>query len=162
MRKCKEGCEKSNSLQVIYPMVLLGTKLPLVHVVDALHTRVLLPGHQVSHKRTIWLATKARHEGSHQASLVTLMPPPLRSFSNRGGSPRPPHKASSALHTKLKGRRLAGEPPRLRGFGAPCTAWSTRESPHKIGTPCISLSTKPMLILHTLSMCKAFGYSLKH
>jgi hypothetical protein len=78
-----------------------------------------------------------------------------------GGVPRPPHKASSPLPTKPEGRRLAGELPRLRGSGAPCTTWSPRESPHKAGTPCISLSTKPMLIPHTLSMWKAFGYPLK-
>jgi hypothetical protein len=33
---------------MIYPVVLVRTKSSLVHVVEALHTRVLLPGHKVS------------------------------------------------------------------------------------------------------------------
>jgi hypothetical protein len=36
---------------VIYPVVSVGTKPPLVHVVET-HTRVLLTGHQVSPKST--------------------------------------------------------------------------------------------------------------
>jgi hypothetical protein len=36
-------------------------------------------------KSTTWLDTKAHHESTHQAPLVTLMSPPLMSFSTKGG-----------------------------------------------------------------------------
>jgi hypothetical protein len=136
MWKHKGGREEANSWPTIYSMVSVGTKQPLVHVVEALHTRIFLPGHQVSPKRTTWLATKARHEGTCQALLATLMPPPLRSFFTKGrGFPRPPHKVSSPLHTKSEGRRrLPVSHLGPKAFGAPCTSWSTQESPHKVGT----------------------------
>jgi hypothetical protein len=35
---------------MIYPVVSVGTKPPIVHIVEAHHTRVLLLGHQVSPK----------------------------------------------------------------------------------------------------------------
>jgi hypothetical protein len=59
----------------------------------------------VSPKGTTCLATKASHLGTCQAPMVTLMPPALRSFSTKeGGLHVPPHKVSSPLHTKSKGR----------------------------------------------------------
>jgi hypothetical protein len=71
MRKRKETWEEANLWYEIYPVVSVGTKPPLVHVVEALHTRVLLPGHQVSPKSTTWLDTKAL-----QAPLATSMSSP--------------------------------------------------------------------------------------
>jgi hypothetical protein len=64
MQKRKEGWEEANTWHTISLVVSVGTKPPLVHIVEALHTRVLLPGHQVSPKSTTWLATKARYKGT--------------------------------------------------------------------------------------------------
>jgi hypothetical protein len=77
--------EEVNSWHLIYLVILVGTKLPLVHVVETLHTRVLLLGNQVSPKSFTWLVTKVHHEGTRQAPLVTLIPPALRNFSTKGG-----------------------------------------------------------------------------
>jgi hypothetical protein len=76
MRKRKEGWEEANSWHVIYLVVSVGAKPPLVHVVEALTQEYCFPV-----KSTTWLTAKARHLGTCQAPLVTLMPPPLRSFS---------------------------------------------------------------------------------
>jgi hypothetical protein len=118
MWKRKEGWEESHSWHAIYPVVSVGTKPHLIHIVEALHTRVLLLGHQVSPKSTTWPATKARHEGTRQAPLVTLMPPPLRSFSTEGtGSPRPPHKSVlTAPHQVGGSKMITDEPLRPQGF----------------------------------------------
>jgi hypothetical protein len=116
MRKRKEGWEETNSWHVIYLMVSVGTKPPLIHGVEALHTRVLLTGHQVPPKSTTWLATKARHEGPRQAHLITLMSAPLGSFSTKGGDLHASRTKYSPLHTKMEGQRLAGEPLRSQGF----------------------------------------------
>jgi hypothetical protein len=52
-------------------MVSVGTKPPLVHVVEALHTRVLLLGHQ----ELVWLeacqaARPARQQSEPQATKI--------------------------------------------------------------------------------------------
>jgi hypothetical protein len=135
-REHKEGWDEANSRQEIYPVVSVVTKPPLVHIVDALHTRVLLPGHQVSPKSTTWLATKTCQKGTYQAPLFTLMLPPLSSFSTkRRGSPHHPHKVSLPLHTKSKGRRrLMISHLGSKASKTPCKTWS-EESPHKVGTP---------------------------
>jgi hypothetical protein len=117
MRKRKEGWEKSNSWHTIYLVVSVGTKPPLVHVVEELHTRVLLPGHKVSPKSTTWLTTKARHEGTRQAPLVTLMPPPLRSISTKEEGLHAPHTKCPRHSTP--NRRVeddCSEPLRPQGF----------------------------------------------
>jgi hypothetical protein len=93
---------------MIYLMVLVVSKPPLVHVVEALHTKVLLPGHQVSLKSTTRLATKARHEGTHQAHLVTLMSPPLGSISTKGGGL---HVLRTKRHRRSTQRRRVEELP---------------------------------------------------
>jgi hypothetical protein len=64
MRKHKAEWDEANSWHTIYPVVLVGTKPPLIHVVEELHTRVLLHGRQVSPKSTTWLAINIRHEGT--------------------------------------------------------------------------------------------------
>jgi hypothetical protein len=107
MWKRKEIWEEANSWHAIYHVVSVGTKLPLVHIVGELYTRLFLLNHQVSYKSTTWFAIKAHHKGTRQAPLITLMSPSLRGFSTQGGaSPRPSHKASSPLHTKLEDWRL--------------------------------------------------------
>jgi hypothetical protein len=64
------------------------------------------------------------------------------------GSPRPPHKVSSPLHTKPEGRwQLLVSHLGPKASGEPCTPWFTQESPHKIGTTLHSLSSKLSLAL---------------
>jgi hypothetical protein len=54
-----------------------------------------------------------------------------------GGLHIPRIKPSSPLHSKLEGRRFAGEPPRLQRAGTPrYNLWFTQEIAHKAVTPC--------------------------
>jgi hypothetical protein len=79
------------------------------------------------------------------------------------GSPRPPHKVSSPLHTKLEGRwRLPVSHIGPKASGEPCTPWFTQESPHKVGITLHSLSSKLSLALstHTQSICKSIDEQL--
>jgi hypothetical protein len=101
--------EEVNSWHVIYLVILVGTKLPLVHVVETLHTRVLLLGNQVSpksftcHKGSSW-----RHSSSSIGHLDTAC---TKELLHQGrGSTRLLHKVSSLLHTKLEGQRLLRRP----------------------------------------------------
>jgi hypothetical protein len=116
--KRKEGWEETNSRQVIYLVVSVCTKPPLVQRIEELHTRVLLSSHQVSHKSTTWLVTKIQPQRHLPSLLITFMLSPLRSFSTKGGSLHVhPHKDSSPHHTKSDGRRCcwrATKAPRLR------------------------------------------------
>jgi hypothetical protein len=126
-----------------------GTKPSLVHVVEALHTRVLLPGHQVSPKSTTWLATKAHHKGTCQAPLVALMLPPLRTFSTKGGGLHVPctkcHRISKPERRRLLPESHLGS----KASSTLCTTWSTRKSSHKV--LCIQLSFKLSLAPNTLT-----------
>jgi hypothetical protein len=138
MRKHKKRWEEANSWHTIYPVVPTDTKPPLVHVVEALHTKVLLPRHQVSHKSTTWLTTKTHHEGTRQAPLVTLMPPPLRSFSSKGRvSPRPRTKCARHSTPSWRVEDDCRWATRHQGFRRTLyKTWFTQESPHKVDTPC--------------------------
>jgi hypothetical protein len=105
-------------------VVSVGTKAPLVHIVKALHRRVLFPaGHQLSPKSTTWLATKARHKGTRQAPLVTLMLPPLRSFSTKERGLHVPAQSVLAIPHQAGGSKMiAGETLRPQGFR--CTLYN--------------------------------------
>jgi hypothetical protein len=109
-----------------------GTKPSLVHVVEALRTRVLLPGHQVSPKSTTWLATKAHHKGTCQAPLVALMLPPLRTFSTKGGGLHVPRTKCHRLSKPERQRLLPESHLGSKASSTLCTTWSTRKSSHKV------------------------------
>jgi hypothetical protein len=80
------------------------------------------------------------------------------------GSPRPPHKVSSPLHTNQEGRRrLPVSHLGLKAFGEPCTPWFTQESPHKVGTTLHSLSSKLILSLSTSTKhMQVYWWAIKH
>jgi hypothetical protein len=136
MQKSKERLEETNSWHVIYPMVSVGSKPPLVNVVEALTQEYCFPVTKSQEHPLI------RHKGSplrhSPSSLGHHDAASTKELLRLGrGSPRPPHKVSSPLHTKPEGRRrlpVCHVGP--KASGAPCTTWSTQESPHKVGTPC--------------------------
>jgi hypothetical protein len=136
---------------VIYLVVSIGTKPPLIHIVEALHTRVLLPGHRVSPKSIIRLATKACHEGTRQAPLVTLMSPPLRRFSTKEeGLHVPRIKRPRRSTPSWRVKNLPGNHLDTKALTHLVHLDPLEESLHKVGTPCIQLGSKLMLALHTL------------
>jgi hypothetical protein len=105
IRKRKEGWEEANSSQAIYSVVLVDTTLPLVHVVEALHTRILLLDYQVSPKVNLTC---------HLGSATTVLGKAFGHLNfaytkyllhQRRGSPHPPHRANSSHHTNSKGWR---------------------------------------------------------
>jgi hypothetical protein len=96
---------------------LVGTKPPLVHVIEALHTRVLLPDHQVSPKAQLNLplidsATKALTKPLGHLDVVSTNKELLHQERK---SPCPPHTMSSPLHTKPESQRPAGDSLRPQG-----------------------------------------------
>jgi hypothetical protein len=158
MRKRKEGWEEANSWHAIYPVVSVGTKRPLVHIVEALTQEYCflvtksLPRAPLDSPQSLAL----RHSPS---SLGHLDAASTKELLHQGrGSPCPPHKVSSLLHTKPEGRRrLPVSHLGLKASSAPCTPWFTQESAHKVATTLHSLISKLSL---ALSICKSMDKQL--
>jgi hypothetical protein len=152
MRKCKERFGEAKYWHTIYLVVSVSTKPPLVHVVEAHHTRVFLPGHQVSPKRTTWLATKARHEGTCQASLVPLMSHPLRSFFTKEGVSTSLTQSVLVAPHQVRGlNMIASEPLRTQGFWRTLYSLIHSRITYQSGHTLHSLSSKISLALSTHS-----------
>jgi hypothetical protein len=162
MWKREEGWEEANPWHAIYPVVSVGIKPPLVHIVEALI------------QQYCFLVTKSlpRAPLDSPQKLATYalakLPCHLDAASTKEllhlgrGSPRPPHKVSSTLHTKSEGRRqLPVSHLGPKGSGAPCTTWFTQESPHKVGTTLHSLSSKLSLALSThTNHVQVYGWAI--
>jgi hypothetical protein len=130
---------------MIYPVVSVGIRSPLVHVVEALASRS-----QSLFRGSFWLATKALAK-----SPVTSMPSPLRSFSMKEGDLHVPRiKPSSPLHTKPEGQWLADEPPKLQGAGTPrYNLWFTQEPAHEAAMACSLTLSRANSSTNTLKVC---------
>jgi hypothetical protein len=163
MRKCKEGWEEANSWHMIYLVVSVGTKPPLVHVVEALTQEYCFPITKSLPRAPLDSpGLPLRHLLS---SLGHLDAASTKELLHQGrGSPRPPHKVSSPLHTKPEGRRrLPVSHLSPKAAGTPCTTWFTQESPHKVGTTLHSLSSKLSLALSTYTKhMQVCGWAIKH
>ena len=160
MRKRKEGWEEANSWHAIYPVVSVGTKPPLVHVVEALTQEYCFPVTKSLPRAP--LDSPLRYSPS---SLGHLDAASTKELLHQGrGSPRPPHKVSSPLHTKPEGRwRLPVSHLGPKASGEPCTTGFTQESPHKVGTTLHSLSSKLSLALSTYTKhMQVYGWAIKH
>jgi hypothetical protein len=164
MWKRKEGWEEVNSWHAICLVVSVGTKSPLVHIVEALTqgycfpvTKSLQEHHLTRHK-----CLPLRHSPS---SFDHLDAASTKELLHQGrGSPRPPHTVFSPLHTKPKGRRrLPVSHLGPKASGEPCTHWFTQESPHKVGTSLHSLSSKLSLALNTYTKhMQVYGWAIKY
>jgi hypothetical protein len=146
MRKRKEGWEEANSWHTIYLVILVGTKPPLVHVVEVLTQEYYFPATKSLPRAP--LDSPLRHSPSLLGHLDAAFTKELLHLGR--GSPRLPHKVSLSLHTKPEGRRwLPVSHLDPKASSAPCTTLFTQESPHKIGTTMHSLSSKLSLALST-------------
>ena len=95
-------------------MVSVGTKPPLVHIVEALYREYCFLATK-SLSGLFLLATKAC-----QVTTVTLILLYTTNLLHEAwGLHVPRTNLSTLLHIKLGGRRLAGEPPKLKGAGIP-------------------------------------------
>jgi hypothetical protein len=136
MRNRKEGWEEANSWHAIYPVVSVGTKPPLVHIVEA-HKSIASQSPSLSqdHYLTCHKGSPRRHLSSFLDHLDVVS---TKELLHQGrGSPRAPRKVSSPLHAKSEGRRrLLVSHLGPKAFATPCTTWSTQDSSHMVGTPC--------------------------
>src|SRR5688572_20835490 len=122
MWKRKRGDEGKQTLDMkIYPVVSVGTKPPLVHVVEALAQEYYfpitksLPGHPLTYHKGS--ATKVHAKFPDHLDVVSTK----ELLHEVRGLHVPRTQSSTPLHTKPEGRRLAGELLRLQGAGTPCT-----------------------------------------
>jgi hypothetical protein len=150
MRKRKEGWEEANSWHMIYLVVSVDTKPPLVHAVEALTQEYCFPVTKSLPRAPLDSPQRPplRHSPS---SLGHLDAASTKELLHQGrGVSTPPHKVSSPLHTKSEGRRrLPVSHLGPKASDAPCTTWFTQESPHKVRTTLHSLRSKLILALST-------------
>ena len=99
-------------------MVRLGTKLLLLHAVEALYRE-----YHFSATKSLPGLFLPRHQGL-QVTTVTLTPGSIKELLHEGlGFPRPPRKyVDAAPHQAGGSLTFAGEPPRLQGADTPSTS----------------------------------------
>jgi hypothetical protein len=138
MRKRKERLEEANSWHTIYLVVSVGTKPPLVHIVEAITQEYCFPITKSLPRAPLDSPQRLAIKALSSSSLSHLDVASTKELLHQGrGSPRPLYKVSLPLHTKPEGRRLLlmshlGP----KASGAHCTTWFTQESPDKVDTPC--------------------------
>jgi hypothetical protein len=147
---------------MIYHVVSVGTKLTLVHVVEA-HTPVLLPSHQVSPQAFLTCHIyRFSNKSLTPSLLVTKMSSPLQVSPSREGVPCSLYTIINATPHQARGpktcRRATKEAP-----GHLLYTWLTERLDHKVGTPCTLPFSRSNITLITLLACaKTFDYSTKH
>ena len=142
----KKGWEEANLNTKVYPVVSTDTKPPkstlLKHSVESIASRPPSLFQNFS-----WLATKAC-----QVTTVTLVP-----FSTKELLHVPCTKPSTPLHTKLEGRRLAGEPPKLQEAGTPRYKFEQLSSSTQGTTLCSHTQTWASLALSLTKLVLNLG-----
>ena len=99
----------------MYPVVSIGTKPPLVHVIEALNQECCFSATK-SLPQQPWPAMKTRPPRLKPSFSVTLIPLSTKELLHEGmGSPHLRTRLSIPLHTKPEGRRRADQSPRFQG-----------------------------------------------
>jgi hypothetical protein len=132
----------------IYPVVSVGTRPPLVHVVEAL-TKSIASWSPNFFRNSSWLATKAWPLRLTPNLSVILMLPSLWSFPRRKGSPHTPHKAFIAAPHQAGGSITcwrATKTPKDRH--TEIQAWGSLKNHHKVTPPCSHTLSRASLALH--------------
>jgi hypothetical protein len=116
MRKRKEGWEEANSWHAIYLVVSVGTKPPLVHVVQALTQEYYFPVTKFSqeHHLTWHKGSPIRHSPSSLGHLDAASTKELLHLGR--GSPCPSHSVLATPQQAEGSKTIADEPLRPQGF----------------------------------------------
>jgi hypothetical protein len=145
MRKRKGKDEGKQTLNtIIYYVVSLGTKPPLIHIVEALAKIIAFQSPSLF-RASSWLATKVRplrltcYKGSatkaHAKSPITLMPPSLQSFPRRRDLLVPPHKPVVAAPHQVGGSKTFHRATKTQSRHTEVQDWGLLKNQHKVTTP---------------------------